>query len=50
MWGQGMSQLHQWQEQGPLQHKLQQLLHTLQQKYPEVQRLLWRCMTMAAIG
>ena len=39
MWGQGMSQLHQWQEQGPLQHKLQQLLHTLQQKYPEVQRL-----------
>ena len=34
-----MSHLHDLQEQGPLQAKLRYLLETLQNKYPEVQRL-----------
>lgn len=34
-----MSLLHDLQEQSPLQQKLYQLLHTLQLKYPQVQRL-----------
>jgi len=34
-----MSHLHDLQEQGPLQLKLSYLLHALQRKYPEVERL-----------
>ncbi|WAC45243.1 HD domain-containing protein [Pseudomonas sp. SL4(2022)] len=34
-----MSQLHDLQDQSPLQHKLHHLLQTLQLKYPHVQRL-----------